>query len=146
MKCLCRATEPKRANEAVAEMSRLDETQTSLQDRVERTMVRAPMNGTIKRLLVNTISGVVKPGMDIMEIVPAEDALLVGGKDKTSDVAYLAPGLEAMKFTAYDYSIHGGLKGKLTFISADTITNEKTSRRQRRCRGWWTRRPGCSQS
>ncbi len=116
----------KELNEAVAEMSRLDETQTSLQDRVERTMVRAPMNGTIKRLLVNTISGVVKPGMDIMEIVPAEDALLVEAKIKPSDVAYLRPGLEAMvKFTAYDYSIHGGLKGKLTFISADTITNEK---------------------
>lgn len=116
----------KELNEAVAEMSRLNETQTSLEDRVKRTLVRAPMDGTIKQLLVNTISGVVKPGMDILEIVPAEDTLLVEAKVKPSDVAYLLPGLEAMvKFTAYDFSIYGGLKGKLTLISADTLTNEK---------------------
>ncbi|MDD2267825.1 HlyD family type I secretion periplasmic adaptor subunit [Sulfuricurvum sp.] len=116
----------KELNEAVAEMSRLTETQTSLEDRVKRTLVRAPMDGTIKQLLVNTVSGVVKPGMDILEIVPAEDTLLVEAKVKPSDVAYLVPGLKAMvKFTAYDFSIYGGLKGKLTFISADTLTNEK---------------------
>lgn len=116
----------KELNEAVAEMSRLDETQTSLEDRVQRTMVRAPVDGTVKRLLINTVSGVVKPGMDILEIVPFEDTLLVEAKIKPADIAYLRPGLYAMvKFTAYDFSIHGGLTGKLTFISADTITNEK---------------------
>lgn len=116
----------KELNEAVAEMSRLGETQTSLEDRVQRTMVRSPMDGTIKRLLVNTVSGVVKPGMDILEIVPSEDTLLVEAKIKPSDIAYLRPGLDAMvKFSAYDFSIHGGLEGKLNFISADTITNDK---------------------
>jgi len=113
-------------NEAVAEMSRLQEVQTSLEDRVQRTLVRAPVDGTIKQLLVNTVSGVVKPGMDILEIVPTEDALLIEAKVKPSDVAFLRLGLDAMvKFTAYDFSIYGGLKGKLVFISADTITNEK---------------------
>lgn len=113
-------------NEAVAEMSRLQEVQTSLEDRVQRTLVRAPVDGTIKQLLVNTVSGVVKPGMDILEIVPTEDTLLVEAKVKPSDVAFLRLGLDAMvKFTAYDFSIYGGLKGKLVFISADTITNEK---------------------
>lgn len=116
----------KELNEAVAEMSRLNEAQTNLEDRVNRTFIRSPMDGTIKRLLVNTISGVVKPGMDILEIVPAEDTLLIEAKVKPSDVAYLRPGLDAMvKFTAYDFSIHGGLRGKVTLISADTITNEK---------------------
>jgi membrane fusion protein, adhesin transport system len=113
-------------NEAVAEMSRLQEVQTSLEDRVQRTLVRAPVDGTIKQLLVNTVSGVVKPGMDILEIVPTEDTLLIEAKVKPSDVAFLRLGLDAMvKFTAYDFSIYGGLKGKLVFISADTITNEK---------------------
>lgn len=113
-------------NEAVAEMSRLQEVQTSLEDRVQRTLVRAPVDGTIKQLLVNTVSGVVKPGMDILEIVPTEDTLLIEAKIKPSDVAFLRLGLDAMvKFTAYDFSIYGGLKGKLVFISADTITNEK---------------------
>lgn len=116
----------KELNEAVAEMSRLHEAQTNLEDRVNRTLVRAPMDGTVKQLLVNTVSGVVKPGMDILEIVPAEDTLLVEAKVKPSDVAYLLPGLSAMvKFSAYDFSIYGGLKGKLTLISADTLTNEK---------------------
>lgn len=113
-------------NEAVAEMSRLQEAQTSLEDRVNRTLVRAPVDGTVKQLLVNTVSGVVKPGMDILEIVPTEDTLLIEAKIKPSDVAFLRLGLDAtVKFTAYDFSIYGGLQGKLVFISADTITNEK---------------------
>lgn len=113
-------------NEAVAEMSRLQEVQTNLEDRVQRTLVRAPVDGTVKQLLVNTVSGVVKPGMDILEIVPTEDTLLVEAKIKPSDVAFLRVGMDAtVKFTAYDFSIYGGLKGKLVFISADTITNEK---------------------
>lgn len=116
----------KELNEAVAEMSRLQEAKTSLEDRVQRTLVRAPVDGTIKQLLVNTVSGVVRPGMDILEIVPTEDTLLVEAKINPSDVAFLRLGLDAMvKFTAYDFSIYGGLKGKLVFISADTMTNDK---------------------
>ncbi len=116
----------KELNKTVAEMSRLNEAQTSLKDKVSRTLVRAPTDGTVKRLLINTVSGVVKPGMDILEIVPAEDSLLIEAKIKPRDVAYLRPGLEAMvKFTAYDFSIYGGLKGKLVFISADTLTDKK---------------------
>ncbi len=116
----------KELNKTIAEMSRLNEAQNSLKDKVKRTFVRAPTDGTVKRLLINTISGVVKPGMDILEIVPTEDSLLIQAKIKPRDVAYLRPGLEAMvKFTAYDFSIYGGLKGKLTFISADTITDKK---------------------
>lgn len=116
----------KELNKTVAEMSRLSEAQNSLKDKVKRTFVRAPTDGTVKRLLINTVSGVVKPGMDILEIVPTDDSLLIEAKIKPRDVAYLRPGLEAMvKFTAYDFSIYGGLKGKLTFISADTITDKK---------------------
>lgn len=113
-------------NEIIAEMSRLNEAQTSLEDRVKRTLVRAPVDGTVKQLLVNTVSGVVRPGMDILEIVPSEDTLLVEAKVKPSDVGFLRLGLDAtVKFTAYDFSIYGGLKGKVVFISADTITNER---------------------
>ncbi len=116
----------KELNEIIAEMSRLNEAQTSLEDRVKRTLVRAPVDGTVKQLLVNTVSGVVKPGMDILEIVPSEDTLLVEAKVKPSDVGFLRLGLDAMvKFTAYDFSIYGGLEGKVVFISADTITNER---------------------
>lgn len=113
-------------NEVLSEIKRLEETQNSLSDKVKRTYVKSPVKGTVNRLLINTISGVVKPGMDLIEIVPLDDVLLAEVKIKPSDIAFLKPGLKAMiKFTAYDFSIHGGLEGKLTTISSDTITNEK---------------------
>jgi membrane fusion protein, adhesin transport system len=113
-------------NEVSAEMSRILKKQKTLKDKVLRTDVRSPVDGTVNRLLVNTISGVVQPGMDIIEIVPSEDALVIETKIKPQDIAFLHADLEAMvKFTAYDFSIHGGLKGKLTHISADTITDEE---------------------
>jgi len=116
----------KELNEVVAEISRITETNTALDDKVKRTLVRSPVNGTIQQLLINTIGGVVQPGMDLVEIVPAQDTLLVEAKIKPSDIAFLKPQLKAMvKFSAYDFAIHGGLNGKLTHISADTITNEK---------------------
>lgn len=116
----------KELNEVTAEIARLSETQVSLEDRVSRTLVKSPVNGIVSKMMIHTVSGIVKPGMDIIEIVPLEDALIAEVKVKPSDVAFLRPGLEAMiKFTAYDFSIYGGLKGKVEQISADTQTNEK---------------------
>ena len=116
----------KELNEVVAEISRIGQTNTALSDRVRRTLVRSPVDGTVQRLLINTIGGVVQPGMDLVEIVPAQDNLLVEAKIKPSDIAFLRPQLDAMvKFSAYDFAIYGGLKGKLTNISADTITDER---------------------
>ena len=113
-------------NEVEAEMSRIHESGDALEDQVKRTFVRSPVKGIVKQLLVNTINGVVQPGMDIVEIVPLDDKLLIEAKIKPSDVAYIYPGLEAMvKFTAYDFAIYGGLKGKVTLVSADTIVDEK---------------------
>ncbi len=113
-------------NEVSAEMDRINETQTSLADRVDRTEVRSPVNGTVSRLMINTISGVIKPGEEIAEVVPIDDALIAEVKVNPKDVAFLRYDLEAMvKFTAYDFSIYGGLKGRVTNIGADTITNEK---------------------
>jgi adhesin transport system membrane fusion protein len=112
-------------NQVVAEIERLSKTQVAIEDRVERTSVRSPVDGTVKQLLVNTVGGVVQPGMDIMEIVPAEEKLLIEAKIKPSDIAFLYPGLKAVvKITAYDYAIYGGLDGELVHISADTITDE----------------------
>jgi adhesin transport system membrane fusion protein len=113
-------------NKAIAEMSRIKESGTALEDRVKRTLVRSPVNGVVKQLLVNTINGIVQPGMDIVEIVPIQDTLLIEAKIKPSDIAYLFPGQKAIvKFTAYDFAIYGGLSGKLTYISSDTIVDEE---------------------
>ncbi|ODN66315.1 MULTISPECIES: HlyD family type I secretion periplasmic adaptor subunit [Methylophaga] len=109
-----------------AEMARTEESVSALADRVTRTNVRSPMKGTIKRLMINTIGGVIQPGMDLVEIVPLEDNLLIEAQIRPADIAFLRPGQEAMvKFTAYDFSIYGGLQAKLERISADTITNDE---------------------
>jgi len=113
-------------NKTLGELQRITNTQVAIEDRVRRTQVRSPVNGTVNQLLVNTIGGVVKPGMDILEIVPEDEALLVEAKIKPSDIAFIYPGLKAViKLTAYDFAIYGGLEGKVVHISADTIVDEK---------------------
>lgn len=109
-----------------AEMSRLSESDQALEDKVNRTLVRSPVKGIVKQLLVKTINGVVQPGMNIVEIVPVNDDLLIEAKIKPSDIAYVYPGQKAnVKFTAYDFSVYGGLSGKVTHVSADTIVDEE---------------------
>ncbi|MCW8931621.1 MAG: HlyD family type I secretion periplasmic adaptor subunit [Gammaproteobacteria bacterium] len=113
-------------NEVSAEIPRILESIDSLEDKVHRTHVRSPVKGTIKQLFINTINGVVQPGMDLIEIVPLDDALIIEAKVKPSDIAYLFPGLKAIvKFTAYDFAIYGGLEAEVIHISADSIINEK---------------------
>jgi adhesin transport system membrane fusion protein len=84
------------------------------------------MTGTVKRIKVTTIGGVIQPGMDLMEIVPLEDKLLIEARVKPSDIAFLRAGQDGtVKLTAYDFSIYGGVPAKLEFISADSITNDE---------------------
>jgi adhesin transport system membrane fusion protein len=99
---------------------------TARQDLVDRTVIRAPLRGTVKNVRVTTIGGVIQPGQDIMEIVPLEDQLLVEARIPPSEVAFLRPGLAAkVKLTAYDYTSYGGLDGRVEFISADTLRDER---------------------
>jgi adhesin transport system membrane fusion protein len=112
-------------NEARTELSKATATSKALDDRVNRTLVTSPVRGVVKQLLVNTIGGVIPPGDDIVEIVPLNDSLVIEAKILPKDIAFLHPGQEAtVKFTAYDYTIYGGLKAKLEQIGADTITDE----------------------
>jgi adhesin transport system membrane fusion protein len=112
-------------NEIEAELSTIEETLRGQEDRVNRTLVTSPVKGTVKQILVTTIGGVVKPGMEIMEIVPLEGNLLVEAHVRPADIAFLRPDQDAqVKLTAYDYAIYGGLPAKLEHISADTITDE----------------------
>lgn len=113
-------------NEVQAEISRIAEAQTALQDRVSRTTLRSPVKGVIKQLHANSIGGVVTPGGKVLEIVPIGDSLLIEVQIKPADIAYINVGQETrLKFTAYDFAIHGSLKGKVSFVSADTITNDE---------------------
>lgn len=113
-------------DEKQAKLSQLQEGQVGLKDRVSRTVVTSPVKGTVKTIKVNTVGGVVQPGSDIIEIVPTEDNLLIEAKVLPKDIAFLRAGLSAMvKFSAYDFSIYGGLKGTLEHISADSIVDDK---------------------
>ncbi len=99
---------------------------TSEGDRFSRTEVRSPVRGIVKQLLVTTVGGVVKPGEDLVEIVPLEDMLLIEAKINPKDIAFLRPGLQAsVKITAYDYAVYGDLKGELIRVSADSITDDQ---------------------
>ncbi|MBX2859545.1 MAG: HlyD family type I secretion periplasmic adaptor subunit [Cellvibrionaceae bacterium] len=112
-------------NETINEAARLREKSEGLADRVERTDVRSPVAGTVKRLLLKTIGGVIQPGMSIVEVVPNEDILLLEVKVRPADIAYLHPQQKArIRFTAYDFSIMGGLDGELVHISPDSITDD----------------------
>ncbi len=116
----------KELSETVAKLNSLAEGSVALSDRVKQSSIRSPVKGTIKRLLVNTVGGVVQAGKDMIEIVPLEDTLLLEAKVMPRDIAFLRPGQPAMvKFTAYDFSIYGGLEGTLEHIGADTVMDEK---------------------
>jgi adhesin transport system membrane fusion protein len=104
------------------ELSRLEEMNVALEDRVKRTQVRAPMKGTVKQIMVTTIGEIIHPGVNIMEVVPFEDTLLVEAHIRPADIAFLYPGQRSVvKLSAYDYAVYGGLDGFVEHISADTI-------------------------
>ncbi len=108
------------------EMQTIGQTLGALEDRKTRTDIRSPVDGIVKDLKINTVGGVVKPGDDVVEIVPSDDQLVVEARIRPADIAFIYPGQKAMvKLTAYDFAVYGGLPGEVADISADTITNEK---------------------
>ena len=109
-----------------AELAQVSQVAAGRRDMVERTIIRAPLRGTIKNMRVTTVGGVVQPGADILEIVPLEDELLFEAKIRPADVAFLRPGLKTtVKLSAYDYLIYGALVGRVENISPDTMREAK---------------------
>jgi len=112
--------------EAKAKLEGASASSLAAKDRLDRTTVRSPVDGIIKTININTVGGVIQPGMNVMEIVPVEDKLLVEARVRPSDVGFLKVGQPAMvKISAYDFSIYGGLEAEVENITADSITNEK---------------------
>lgn len=112
-------------NEVNSELAQLESHTRALSDQVERTTVRAPRNGIVKKLFVNTIGGAIKPAQDLVEIVPVDETLLVEVKIKPSDIAFIYHQQDAIvRFSAYDFSIYGGIDAKVVAISPDTIKEE----------------------
>jgi adhesin transport system membrane fusion protein len=112
--------------ETMAKLNAFTEGSVALADKVKHAAIRSPVKGTVKRLMVNTVGGVVQAGRDLVEVVPLDDALILEARVAPKDIAFLRPGQAAMvKFTAYDFSTYGGLDARLEHIGADSITEER---------------------
>ena len=112
--------------DAQAQMVSLKESISGVADRVKTTDIRSPTNGIVQKIFFNTIGGVVKPSDQVAEIVPLDGQLIVEAKISPKDIAFVRPDLPAViKFTAYDFSIYGGMDAKVKHISPDTFTDEK---------------------
>jgi len=112
-------------NEAETEYKRVGAESSELADQVTRTVIKSPINGIVQKLYVNTVGGVIKPGDNLIEIVPTEGGLLAEAKVKPADIAFIYPGQDAIvKVTAYDFSLYGSLHGKVVTISPDTVTDK----------------------
>lgn len=121
-----KAAAQKELAERTIELNTIKQTLAAYQDRSERTEIRSPVHGKVKTVRITTVGGVAKPGDAIMEIVPLEDLLVVEGRIKPSDIAFIHVGQRAIvRLSAFDFSIYGALEGQVTDISADTITNDK---------------------
>ncbi len=113
-------------NDTLAKYKSLLANDEALSDQVKRTIVRSPINGVVQKLYVHTVGGVVRPGADLVEIVPSNDSLLIEVKVKPSDIAFIYKGQKAkVKFSAYNFSIYGALDGKVESISPDSIQDDK---------------------
>lgn len=109
-----------------SKLDQLRENTVSLEDKVSRTQVRSPVKGIVKQIQINTVGGVIKPGVNMMEIVPIEDSLLIEAKIRPENIGFIQPGFNAVvKLSAYDFAIFGGLNGVVENISADTILDEE---------------------
>ncbi len=121
-----RATAQTELAAKMSEMSAIEKGLVGLTDKKSRTEIKSPVNGYVKDVKVYTVGGVVQPGQDFIEIVPKDDQLLVEARIKPKDIAFLYPDQPAMvKISAYDFSIYGGLPGKVVGISPDAVTDEK---------------------
>lgn len=116
----------KELSEVSGKLNALTEGAVALADKVSKAQVRSPVRGRVQRLMANTVGGVVQPGRDIVEIVPLDDTLVLEARVAPKDIAFIRPHQSALvKFTAYDFSIYGGLDATVDNISPDSVVDER---------------------
>jgi membrane fusion protein, adhesin transport system len=112
---------------ASAEMEARRRTLPALAERVERTVLRAPLPGRVNRVLVTTRGAAVSPGQPLLEIVPSDESLLVEARVRPEDISFVRMGQQAkVAITAYDRSVYGTLDGEVVNISPDAVLEERT--------------------
>ncbi|MBY0429754.1 MAG: HlyD family type I secretion periplasmic adaptor subunit, partial [Rhodospirillales bacterium] len=97
-------------------------------DVLDRREVTAPVTGTVVNLKVFTAGGVVAPGAVLMEIVPADDRLVIEARVKPTDIDVVHAGLGAqVRLSAYKQRTTPVLDGQVTRVSADRLVDERTA-------------------
>lgn len=108
-----------------AKLAELRQGMLQKKDQLNRTLVTAHVAGLVNNVKINSVGGVVQPGETIMEISPIHDQLVIETLVEPKDVAFIAPDMPAsVKISAYDFSVYGDLRGKVTQISQDTVKEE----------------------
>lgn len=116
-------------SQTLRDLTTLRQEQRLAVDQLNRTIITSPMAGIVNSLAVTTIGGVIRPGEEILEIIPLGEELFVEARVKPEDIASVQPGQDAtIKLSAYDYTIYGSLRGKVDFVSADTFEDERNPR------------------
>jgi adhesin transport system membrane fusion protein len=112
-------------SKAKTDLSQTGRELPALQDRVLRAEVRAPIAGTVNRVLASTVNGVVKPGEPLVEIVPFNDTLVVEARVRPSDIGFVRVGQKVLiKISAYDFAVYGGVQGRIEGISSDAVADD----------------------
>ena len=113
-------------SDTLSKIAGLTESGRALEDKVKHADIKSPVRGTVKRLLVTTVGAVVKPGQEVVEVVPLDDKLILEVQIAPKDIGFLHPGQAAMvKFSAYDFAIYGGLAADVVHIGADSVLDDK---------------------
>lgn len=116
-------------SQTLRDLTTLRQEQRLAVDQLNRTIITSPMAGIVNSLAVTTIGGVIRPGEEILEIIPLGEELFVEARVKPEDIASVQPGQDAtIKLSAYDYTIYGALRGQVDFVSADTFEDERDPR------------------
>lgn len=101
---------------------------TRRQQELSDSVFVASMPGIVKNVRITTVGGVLRAGEEIMQIIPVDDELIIEAKISPADIARVHKGLEAtVRFDPFDYTIYGGVKGDVIYVSADTL-KENNSR------------------
>lgn len=112
-------------SKSLEDLAGIEQSMAQRKSQLELTELRAPLKGVVKNVRITTVGGVIRPGEDVMQIVPLEDDLIVQARVSPTDIAFLKRDMEVrVKIDSYDYTVYGELAGKLTHISADTLTED----------------------
>ena len=93
---------------------------------IERLAIRSPVDGVVKGLEVHTVGGIISPGRELMEIVPADSELFAEVKISPNDIGHIKVGFPVIiKITSYDFSRYGSINGTVAGLSATTFANKR---------------------